>query len=639
MGTVSGGVDVFFVVTGFFITLTVLKHVDSGRIRPFAYFGRLIRRLLPSAAVVLVFAGIITLLWAPAPLMQRNFEEVVASSLSFENLYLAFNAVDYLNAADPKTPVQHFWAMSIQAQFYVLWLLMAAIVLLIVKAFSANARRTMAWMLVAVFAGSLIVSIWQTSVAQPFAYFVPWTRMWEFAAGGLLALAGSRLHLRGAPAAFASLAGVIVLVLTGALLPVEGGFPGFIAMVPVLAAAAIMVSTRENEKWWAGSRLLSWKPLVWLGSIAFGIYLWHWPLLVLYRYIYGLDARPGMLAGPAIIIGAIVLAYLTKILLENPVLNGWPKGGRRRPLIAAALVVAWVAAVSAPVGWTAVHTLGPDPSPVEQAEGCHGYSAMQKGSDECADVLAGGPLSPDRTQIRGDIGNAYDCYTDADATELRECGVVGTGDTRVAVIGNSHASMLTPPLRELADERDWSLTMLTGNGCVWTAIPPSGVCEERLEQQEALLLGDDPFDVVIVVGAPLTDRTTDTRAFIDEQLDRLTAAGSAVVVIEDNPRLTTEQRNCLESAGDGELRDGKCDITAADGYDYIDQYWDVAQSRDDVITVPTRDLYCAAGVCPMVIGNVVVYRDTHHLTLTYINSMFPELLSRIDERTDALAAP
>lgn len=635
VGKVSGGVDVFFVVTGFFITLTVLKHVDAGRIRPFAYFGRLFRRLLPGASAVLVFAGLITLLWAPAPLMERNFEEIIASSLSFENLYLAFNAVDYLNAEDPQTPVQHFWAMSIQAQFYVLWLLLAALVLLIVKLTAANARKTMAIALCVIFVISMALSIWQTATVQPFAYFVPWTRMWEFAAGGLLALAGSRLHLKGVAAGIASIASVVVLVLTGALLPVQGGFPGVIAAVPVAAAALIIISTREDERWWAGTRILSLKPFVWLGSIAFGIYLWHWPLLVLYRYWYGLDARPGVLAGSAMIIGAIVLAYLTKLLLENPVQNGWPKSPSLRPVIATGLVVAWVAAVAAPVGWIASVALSPHDSPTEQAAECSGYRALAEGVEECSAALEGGPLVPPRAEVRGDIGNAYECYTSADETRLEECDVFGGAGTRVAVVGNSHAAMLTPDFRTMADERGWELTLLTGNGCVWTAVPENDDCGERIAQQEALLI-DDPFDVVIVVGAASKEGERDAREYIDAQFDRLIAAGSTVVVIEDNPRLSEEQRNCLQSVGDAELASGVCDISAADGYDYIDQYWDVASARDDIVMVPTRDFYCYDGTCPMVIGNVVVYRDGHHLTLTYIDSMFEELMARIDQRTDAL---
>lgn len=642
VGRVSGGVDVFFVVTGFFITLTVLKHVDAGRIRPLAYFGRLIRRLLPSAAIVLAFAGFITLLWAPAPLMQRNFEEIIASSLSFENLYLAFNAVDYLNAEDPKTPVQHFWAMSIQAQFYVLWLLVAALVLLMVKVLAANARKTMMIVLATLVVLSLGLSIWQTAVAQPFAYFVPWTRMWEFAVGGILAILGSRLHLRGTVAAIASLGAVVVLVLTGAVLPVEGGFPGIIAAVPVLAAAAILVSTREDEKWWAGTRLLSWSPLVWLGSIAFGIYLWHWPLLVLYRYWYGLDGQPGILAGPAIIISAIVLAYLTKRLLENPVQHWWRPGKAAKPgrrIVTVGLVLAWCIAVVIPVTTLVSADVRQNEAPVVASE-CNGYNALTAGYAACQEALQGVPLSPPRAELLDDVSSAYVCYTQSDASVLKECDPVGPDDAelKVAVIGNSHAAMLAPAFNAMAESRNWQVTSLPANGCVWTSTRDEAEgCGTRLEQQEQLFLGDDPFDVVVVVGGYFA--SGGAHEIINQRIQQLVDAGSKVIAIEDNPRLDEERYDCQLRADDPKLSGEECALPEEVGYGFDDAYWDVAQERDDVIAIPTRDLYCIDGDCPLVIGGVIVYRDEHHLTSTYVATMFPELLSRIDERTDALTAP
>ena len=641
VGRVSGGVDVFFVVTGFFITLAVLKHVDAGRIRPIAYFGRLMRRLIPGASAVLLFAGLITLLWAPSTLAGRNFEEIIASSMSFENLYLAFNAVDYLNADDPKTPVQHFWAMSIQAQFYVLWLLVAALVLLIVKVFAANARKVMLVVLFMLFVVSLGLSIWQTAVAQPFAYFVPWTRMWEFAVGGFLAILGSRLHIRGTAAAFASLGAVVVLVLTGALLPVEGGFPGIIAAVPVLAAAAILVSTREEEKWWAGTRILSWKPLVWLGSMAFGIYLWHWPLLVLYRYWFGLDAQPGLLAGPGIILAAIVLAYLTKLLLENPVQNGWPKGRSHRPLIAVGIVVAWTAAAAVPVTGLvldhqrqlAIENYEPGTADVEA---CWGYQELTQEPGACDEVLESEPLTPLRQDAVGDNRWAYDCVSLYDDKELLTCEFgPKDADTRVALMGNSHAAVMLPDFAALAEERGWHLTTMVGQNCVWASTEDSADCGTRLQEQESLLF-EEPFDAVFLLGNAGQKEKPDDTPTVEHRMPELLATGTEVIVLEDNPRMSYFQESCLYESSDEKLMDGGCDTSIDTGYDYVDPYWEVAQQYDETVTIGTQDLYCRDGKCPLVIGNVIVYSDRHHITATYAVTAWPAIVQRIEDASDAL---
>ena len=642
VGKVSGGVDVFFVVTGFFITLTVLKHVDAGRIRPLAYFGRLMRRLVPGASAVLLFAGLITLFWAPPLLAHRNFEEIIAASLSVENLYLAFNSVDYLNADDPKTPVQHFWAMSIQAQFYVLWLLVAALVLLIVKLFAANARKVMMVVFFILFVVSMGLSVWQTAVAQPFAYFVPWTRMWEFAVGGFLALLGSRLHLRGTAAGIASLGAIVVLVLTGAVLPVEGGFPGVIAAVPVLAAAAIVISTREEERWWSGTRILSWKPMVWLGSIAFGIYLWHWPLLVLYRYWYGLDAKPGLIAGPAIIIGAIVLAYLTKVLLENPVQKGWPLGGRRRPILAAGIIVAWCVAAAVPVAGIVndaqrrelIEAYEP---PNAAVAACWGYQELTQEAGACDDVLASEPLTPARQDIQGDHRWAYDCVGLNNDKRLLTCEFgPEDSDVRVALMGNSHAAVMLPDFAALAEERGWHLTTMVAQNCVWMATLDSGDCGSRVAEQRQLLT-QEPFDVVFLLGNAGQGEKPDTTPVVEARFPELLETGAEVIVLEDNPRMNYAQESCLYEAPDWQLRDGKCDTNVETGYDYVDPYWEVGkQHSGDVVLIGTRDLYCRDDLCPLVIGNVIAYGDRHHITATYGVTTWPTIVGRIEAQSEVL---
>lgn len=652
VGRVSGGVDVFFVVTGYFITGIVLKQLAAGRVQPFAYAGRLMRRLVPGAAIVLVAVLGITVVTAPAGLQQRNYEEVIASGLSIENLYLAFNSISYLQADAPPTPAQHFWAMSIQAQFYVLWILLGLAAWLVAKSLRGNARRIYGVLIGIVFVASLVASIWHTSADQPFAYFAPWTRMWEFAIGAFLMLLGSRVKLRGSAAGIASWAGLIVLALTGALLPVQAAFPGVIAAVPAGAAALLLMSTREDEKWWAATRVLSLPPLVFLGSIAFGIYLWHWPLLMLYRYKFGLNGQPGILSGVAIIGAAIVLAYLTKLLLENPVRSIWklPTGAVARKWLAAGIAGGVVAPLAIAFvlsdGQLQVNdaervSVGATPTaPPAELSDCYGYYSLHGVPPECVEPLANAPLRPSVDSFNEDFGTAYMCFAWSGAESAAPCDPVGVDDNgvRIAVVGNSHAAMLSQQFGWAAEGQGWSVQQITLIECVWsiTGNEDQG-CAELLAQQEQLLIGDNPYDVVVLFGGVLEEGDAEVhRSVIRERVQQLLDAGSTVVVIEDHPRLQTDANACLLAGDEATLRNGACDQSIEQAYDFEDLYWQESAEFDDVVRVPTRDLWCSEGTCPVLIGNVIAYYNHNHVSATYLQTAFPELLSRIREQTDAL---
>ncbi len=637
-GKVSGGVDVFFVVTGFLITLTLVGHVrDHGRIRPITYLGRLARRIWPAAAVVLLAVLAITVTIAPAALRPRNFTEVLASALYVENWFLSASAVDYLDSQDPHTPVQHFWVMSLQGQFYGIWLVLGLIALALATRRRARFTTVFAILIAVVTVVSFGWSLLETAAHQPAAYFSTLTRIWEFGIGALLALAGRRVLLRGAGAGLASWAAVIGLVACGIVLPVAGVFPGWAALSPVACAALLLVSSRRDERPWSATRILSARPLVWLGGMAFGIYLWHWPLLVAYRYLRGAEATPGPLAGSAIIGGAIVLAIATHLLIERRVAGGWRMGRGTRSAIAALLIGSWLA-VSATTGAGVARSAADaaalaDGTAAAAAEldACFGASALDDPA-ACADRPEVA-LRPDRSALLSDTGGAYACYTTAEATTLELCSY-GSGPVRVALIGNSHAAMFGPPLGELADDLGWTLDVMVGNGCVWNAQRAddpdvSERCRPRLAETEARLFGE-PYDVVVFAGGRGGSAAGDEQiARIADNWRDLQALGTKIVVIEDNPRIGDDRAACVIAASDRELREGACDIDLAEGASTPDRYVAAAEAIGDVAVVPMMDRYCRDGVCPAVSGEVVVYRDAHHVTGTYTRSTMATLVERL----------
>ncbi|CAN5621705.1 hypothetical protein BH23ACT6_BH23ACT6_11860 [soil metagenome] len=316
-GRVSGGVDVFFVIAGFMITTTLLGHLErTGRIDAGRYLGRLLTRLLPNALLVLTVVAAAT--WWLIPITRRDevFAEIAASALYYENWELAARSVDYLDRGFTSSPVQHFWAMSIQGQFYLIWLVLFVLVLRFGT--SAAARRRLAWAMGLLTLGSLAFSVWLTAVDQQVAYFHTGARVWEFGAGGLLALSapwGPRLTRRGS--LVLGWVGLLAIVSCGALLSVGTSFPGWIALWPVTGAALILLAGHTDARW-SASTLLSSRPLVRLGSVSYALYLWHWPLLVFVLVLTGQD-RLGLLGGLAVIAAAIVLSFGSTRLVERPV--------------------------------------------------------------------------------------------------------------------------------------------------------------------------------------------------------------------------------------------------------------------------------------------------------------------------------
>lgn len=270
--------------------------------------------------------------------------------------------------------------------------------------------------------------------------------------------------------------------------------------------------------------------------------------------------------------------------------------------------------------------------PAVTAAECRGVNALEHSREACDAALVGQPLDPLLNERAADIGDSFECFTYADEVSLKSCAPLSPGEpeVRVAIVGDSHAAMLAPSLTTSANERGWEMQAMVSNGCVWTNSPSSERCDQRLAEQKNILLGGDHFDIVIVSSVATSTVTSETQEIINKRFDQLVEAGSAIVVVQDNPRLAAETESCIDAADSDQVIAGRCDFDQADAYPMTDQYWLVAQQRDDIASVMTSDLFCDDGVCPVEIGGLIVYRDIHHLTATYAASIADELLRRID---------
>lgn len=312
------GVDVFFVVSGFLITGLLLRDAERfDRIRLREFYVRRIRRILPAALVVLTASAVATLAFVPRTEWRAFLQQILSATLYVENWHLARDSQVPALADLESTPVQHFWSLSVEEQFYLVWPLLLILALWLAIRFGRPRHDLVVAVLVVTTLASFVHGTILTVQDHNLAYFSTLARGWEFGVGGLLALApqvvGDRLRRTRAVAGFAGIAAILVAALSFA--DAAGAFPGSIALLPVLGTAAII---------WGGmpraalslAPVAALRPVQWFGGISYSLYLWHWPIIMFTPYITGQPSAAPVMA--LLLLLSIAVADASKRWIEDP---------------------------------------------------------------------------------------------------------------------------------------------------------------------------------------------------------------------------------------------------------------------------------------------------------------------------------
>jgi peptidoglycan/LPS O-acetylase OafA/YrhL len=259
-GRVSGGVDVFLLLTGFLITGSLVRSAGRGTFKYGVFLGRLAVRLVPAAALVIVVSLLGARLLLPEARWRETITEALAAAFYHQNWHLALGSVDYLARDDGMSPFQHFWSLSVQGQFYLLWPVVIGLAAWWAARRGVSRRRVLVGVLGAMFVLSLAYSVLMTRADQSWAYFDTGARLWEFALGGLLALLLPYLDPPKALRILLGWLGLAALVLCGVLLQVSTVFPGYAALWPTLAAVAFVVAVPTGSPW-AAARWVTLRPV------------------------------------------------------------------------------------------------------------------------------------------------------------------------------------------------------------------------------------------------------------------------------------------------------------------------------------------------------------------------------------------
>ncbi|WP_456795941.1 acyltransferase family protein [Curtobacterium sp. PvP017] len=641
------GVDVFFAISGFLITGHLLSEVArTGRIAVGTFWARRVRRLLPASLLVLLATAVAVLLVVPRTYWTQFSHAILGSTLYAENWVLASQAVDYLAADNTVTPVQHFWSLGVEEQFYLVWPVLLLLTVLVAR---RHAHRGVVVVLSVLFAGSLALSVYTTATNPSLAYFGTHIRVWEFAAGGLVAAVQPgvlRVDVRvRAALSWLGWAGIAatLLLFTG-----ETPFPSATALLPVLATLAVIVAGApaagdERIDRWTPTGFMGFGPVQVLGDLSYSLYLWHWPLIVIVPFATG---RPlGFVDKVVILVAGVLLAALTKRFVEDTTRNAMSSARRRNVLTfgAAGLAMALVAAV--PLG-TVQYTQTIQARSAAAANklassgsDCFGAPAMLS-TNTCDDRPKAAALLPDRASLFDDTGGAFSCYRPAGQATLQRCsfGAEATDAKKVALVGDSHAAMLIPGLRDRAARAGWHVDTFVGNGGVWR-LPdsvPAGSDRDYLQALQDALVGGG-YDMILTT-AHRDLQTTDSRQrtivpAIDGAWRVAQEAGSKVVPILDNPEITTGALSCVSDAPADQRSFDSCSVPEQQGLGGAD-YNGLAADAAGIAAVDLHQYFCRDDTCPVVIGGVIVYRDAHHMTATYSKTLAPFLVEAAERDVD-----
>jgi peptidoglycan/LPS O-acetylase OafA/YrhL len=656
------GVDVFFVISGFLITgLLVRERERTGRISFRNFYVRRARRLLPAAVATLAA----TTLAAWLLFIGGRFWDTVTDvlwALGFSaNIHFAQLGTDYFQQTAAPSPVQHFWSLAVEEQFYLLW---PALILLVYALPSTRKRpgRTapLALAVLGVSLASFLWSVHATADSPATAYFSTFTRAWELGVGALIAV--SAVWLQRLPArlraalAWVGLAGVLGSAFT---ITSSDPFPGVLAALPVVSAGLVVAFGAApggpGVRWALGSA-----PARFLGRISYSLYLWHWPVVVVCWSLLG----PASLVSSLVALGvSLVLATVSYHAIEQPVLHsGWllrdgrdtrARDSRAATVVRRGRVVAAAALATAVLGGAAL-TIAFPPGRLDAQAVAAADAALQAASRNGGSV-DGDPLTREIAAATSQLSWPEDlspalealpdylpkqwsggCF-DVGEWNVDQC-LYGDADAphRAVVLGDSIAGAWLPGIRAGLEPQGWSIQTLTMGQCpnidavTLYRNRPFVECAEHREWALAHIAATKPELVVLSdtydtqLADPDADKATVWREGLTSVVQRVQDTGARVVLLTAPPSGANLQTCATTLNGPADCMQG----TPRRFREQVAVEEEVARDTGATHIDPQR-WFCFEELCPAVVGDTPVFADGLHMTAEYSTKVGPAVVAAV----------
>jgi len=633
LSDVSGGfagVDVFFVISGFLITGLLLKEIErTGTVSLVGFYAKRAKRLLPAAALVLIATVVGAYFVLPVTRWQETAGDIFAAAVYVINWRLAFRSVDYLAEDSEPSPVQHYWSLSVEEQYYIVWPALLVVALWLLRG-RVRPRRLVWGVLLLIGLPSFAWSVYQTPVEQGPAYFSTATRMWQLAVGGGIALLGNSLErVPRALSVGAGWLGLAAVLATALLITPQVQWPGYIAMLPTLGTAAMIVSGYSRSPHAVGGVLGN--PLfVHIGALSYSLYLWHWPVMGLAEVRYG---EPDNLDRLWLLALSYALALGTYKLVENPIRHSRQMHANPRYAISAGLNFTMLGALASAALMIAFLHEATGNADGRIALG----AAVLKGKTR--DNPAGAPvdrvewMTPEPAMAAKDLPQYYqDCYTRLSDIEPKECYYGDpAGRITIALVGDSKIGQWFPAMVRLGEKNRWRILLLNKGACGFHSAMLHVKGRDYVEcyQWNRLVLErllEIKPDYVITSqvrsrsGMPGSKRNDLVPALI-EWWTQLEEAGIEVIALADNPHPKMNVYECVAKNPENLTR---CTFPRRRGSG-TPALKLAAKKMGNVDFIDLSNAICPTKRCAPVIGNVLVYRQGSHLTRTYVETLTPRL--------------
>ncbi|SDR91338.1 acyltransferase family protein [Corynebacterium timonense] len=664
VGRVSGGVDVFLLLSGYFFLGSQLRYAlrPNPNLNPWWPIWRTIRRLLPALALVIAVTAVLVLTLTPGLMDVELARQFTASLLYYQNWELAWQEADYAAASQDTSPLQHLWSMSVQGQFYLAAILFGVLLAALCsrRVLSREATR---WLAVAVLSVITVASFAWASRHGFFGtgdnYYSTFSRAWELTLGGLLALLPPSVRIPHRVSGFTAGLGVVAIAITGVVIADALAFPGPLALLPLAGAALVILSDSSNPV----SSVLSSRPARWLGETAYALYLWHWPLLIILTVFSGNDTPPWWI-GLIVIAVSLGLAHMTHQLVEKPLRQhakrpkadenrlrtGWA-ALRTRPGATRATGGVVVAALSAGVlavqpYWASQIDNADEPLDVIRYPGALvflGAEAPEAPPMPDPSIVSSifPPIANDGCMLF--IGDAPDAMPHSDCVYGDE-----DAETTIVLAGGSHVEPLGIPLDVLGKEYGFKFVPFIRQECPivvdYDDAVVSDECTEWSQNVMAEIVDMQP-DLVISTSTRPEGSAGGAEMSVDHVPDSylevwgiLADAGIPFLGLRDNPWMfdpsgeRLDPNLCLASGGSIE----ECSMPREAAYEDVDPAAEHLDGADNQWSVDTSHWYCPEDLCLPAIGNVTVYRDQNHISNAYALSLAPLLWMAIEPVFDEL---
>lgn len=622
------GVDVFFVISGYLITGILYREVSStGRLSIGKFYKRRANRLIPVATLVLVSIAIMTPL-LPVISWEKSAIDVLASAFYVQNWWLASQAIDYLASEDAPRALQHFWSLSVEEQYYLVWPLS---ILALSKArllTKNNCKLVFGIFIIGIGISSFIYSIFLTNSNPSLAYFSTLTRAWELALGGSLAVFSSWNKWSNEVKRLSGFFGFLLIIYSAYFYSNSTVFPGSSALAPTLGAALIIISGYSQSRMSIYS-LLKNKPVQYIGDVSYSLYLWHWPVIILYQSISGRGV--GYLDGLIIFIVSLSLAAHSKVLFEDKFREYNNRNNKESiKLFITCMCISIFSFI--------------------------GVSYLSKNSFESSNsdskIVESTLTASDIISAKQDIPVVYErgCHVNQKSETPLSC-VLGNENAKESIVlfGDSHAAQWVPLLSEFALEKDYSLLTYTKSACAFSDIKVAKgkqksfyeSCSAWRENAISEIISKKPSFVFLSQSRTykVYDRKSDSDT--DYELvakgvkrvwERFESAGIKVIAIADTPRVGEDIPRCLSEQLTHNSK--SCDVSSPKLLARPDPILIAYENMQSKMLINMNDGICNAEICPAVIDGKIVWRDSHHLTASFAKSLLTNFESKIKKMTN-----